>query len=356
MNKILIAAGGTGGHIIPALSIARELSRSGNQLLFIGNRNSIEEKLITGSGYDFHGINIQKLYRKLTFLHLKFPFKLIKSILDSSAVIRSYQPDMFLGTGGFVSGPVGYAAKLMKIPIFLQEQNSFPGKTTRLLAASARKIFLGTAAAQNYFSPEKVLLTGNPINPSLYESSSEIDPASLGLKKDSFKLFVIGGSQGSYFLNKSLMKIIDELLDSGIEIIWQTGSYSFDEIKQAVGSRKGIYCFDFDPDPGKYYRSADIALARCGALTLAELETCKLPALLVPLPSAAGNHQYYNGMEQVEKGIAVMLEQKDISPDRLRSDIIKLRSEAKNMVEKFGESIHTNAASTIAAYLEQLKG
>ena len=117
MKKILIAAGGTGGHIVPALSIAEELKKSGHRLLFIGNRNSIEERLITGSGFDFRPIDIQKLYRKFTLLHVKFPFKLIKSIRESVSVIRSFQPDMFLGTGGFVSGPVGYAAKLKKVPI-----------------------------------------------------------------------------------------------------------------------------------------------------------------------------------------------------------------------------------------------
>ncbi len=353
MKRILIAAGGTGGHIIPALSIAKELKQFDNELLFVGNRNSIEEKLVKAAGYDFRSISIQKLYRRFTPLHIKFPFKLVKSTFDSMKIIRDFRPDIFLGTGGFVSGPVGYAAKLKNKPIFIQEQNSYPGKTSRILASSAKKIFIGTASAQRYFPADKVLYTGNPINSSLYEDDDKLDLQAYSLRKNSFKLFVIGGSQGSYFLNKSLIPIIDDLLKENFEIIWQTGNYSYDEISRSIGNRKGIHYFAFDPTPGKYYNSADIALSRCGAITLAELETKMIPSLLVPLPSAAGNHQFYNGMEQVANKRARMLEQKDLTPEKLKSELLRLKNDQKDMKQNFGESVHLHAALTIARILNR---
>ena len=149
-KKIIIAAGGPGGHIIPAISIAKELIKEGVQILFVGNRDSMEQKLALKHNIDFAGINVQKFYRKITLTHIKFPFKLIKSIIDSRKIIRKFSPDAFLGTGGFVSGPVGYAAHLLKIPIFLQEQNSYPGATTKILSKYAVKIFLGNQNANKY--------------------------------------------------------------------------------------------------------------------------------------------------------------------------------------------------------------
>ncbi|MCD6176886.1 MAG: glycosyltransferase [Candidatus Cloacimonetes bacterium] len=157
-KKIIIAAGGTGGHIIPAISIAEELKEKGVQILFVGNRNSMEQKLTMKHNIDFAEINVQKFYRKLTFAHFKFPLKLIKSIIDSKKFIRNFKPDAFLGTGGFVSGPVGYAAHLLKVPIFLQEQNSYPGATTKILSKYAVKIFLGNQGAKNIY-PKKLQFT-----------------------------------------------------------------------------------------------------------------------------------------------------------------------------------------------------
>ncbi len=347
-KRILIAAGGTGGHIIPALSIAGELRNKGVEILFVGNKNSMEERLAAKSGIPFRGINVQKFYRKFTFTHIKFPFKLLKSIADSKKIIDEFKPDAFLGTGGFVCGPVGYAAHLKKIPIFLQEQNSFPGATIRILGKYAEKIFLGNEGAKKYFKPVKVIYSGNPININAISEIKKIDFENLGLKKDSVKLFLLGGSQGSLVLNKTLFPIIDELLENGVEIIWQIGRYSFNEFYPKVKGKKGIYAFEFTDEIGKIYNSVDFILARSGALTLAELETKKLPSILVPLPSAAGNHQYFNAMELKKKKVAEIIEQKDLDPEVLKEAIFEMKKNYKKMEESFGESKHTEAAKLIA--------
>ena len=347
-TRILIAAGGTGGHIIPALAIAKELQQRKCKILFVGNYNSLEEVLVQKSGIPFKSINVQKFYRKITFEHLKFPFKLMNSIFASKKIIKEFQPHAFLGTGGFVSGPVGFAAHLKKIQIFLQEQNSFPGATTRILAKYAQIIFLGNEGAKKYFPSEKMIISGNPINTNVISEKEKIDFEKYGLKKDSIKLLLFGGSQGSLILNNNLLKIVDDLLFEGIEIIWQAGKYSFEKIKEKVKNKKGIYIFDFSNEMGKIYNSVDFAIARAGALSLAELETKRIPSILIPLPSAAGNHQYYNASELVQKNVAEILEQKDLNPKILKEKIYKMKEKYLEMKKNFGESKHLDSAKIIA--------
>ncbi len=347
-KRILIAAGGTGGHIIPAISISKELQKRGIEILFVGNKNSMEENLVKDEAIDFRAIDVQKLYRKFTFSHIKFPFKLLKSIYDSKKIIREFKPDAFLGTGGFVSGPVGYATHLKNIPIFLQEQNSYPGLTTRKLSKYAQKIFLGNAGAEKYLKIDKLVVSGNPINSNVIKENEKIDFEKYGLKKDSFKIFLTGGSQGSVVLNKTLYPILEELLQQNIEIIWQIGKYSFDIFFPKVKEIKGIFAFEFTNEIGKIYNSVDLVICRAGALTLAELETKKIPSILIPLPSAAENHQYYNALELKNKKVAEIILQKDLNPEILKVRILEMIGKYLEMRENFGEMNHKDAATKIA--------
>ncbi len=350
-KKVIIAAGGSGGHIIPAISIAEELIKNNVDVLFVGNKNSMEQELTAKREITFKSINVQKFYRKITLAHLKFPFKLFKSIHNSKKIIRDFQPDAFIGTGGFVSGPVGYAAYLKKVPIFLQEQNSYPGATTRILSKYAEKIFLGNKGAEKYLLGNKLVFSGNPINNRITEETEKIDFAEFGLKENTTKLFLLGGSQGSMVLNKTFLPILDELLENGIEIIWQIGKYSFNEFYPKIQNKKGIYGFDFTDEIGKIYNSVDFVIARAGAISLAELETKKLPSILIPLPSAAENHQYYNAMELQGKGVAMILEQKDLTSELLKSMIYKMQNNFKDMHEKFKQTHHRESVKTIVNYI-----
>jgi UDP-N-acetylglucosamine--N-acetylmuramyl-(pentapeptide) pyrophosphoryl-undecaprenol N-acetylglucosamine transferase len=350
-KKVIIAAGGTGGHIIPAISIAEELIKNKIDVLFVGNKNSMEQELTAKREIAFKSINVQKFYRKITLAHLKFPFKLLKSIYDSKKIIRNFQPDAFIGTGGFVSGPVGYAAHLKKVPIFLQEQNSYPGATTRILSKYAEKIFLGNKGAKKYLLGNKLVFSGNPINKRIIGETEKINFAEFGLKENSTKLFLLGGSQGSVVLNKTFLPIVDELLENGIEIIWQIGKFSFDEFYPKIQNKKGIYSFDFTDEIGKIYNSVNFLIARAGAISLAELETKKLPSILIPLPSAAENHQYYNAMELQGKGVAMVLKQKDLTSESLKSAINTMQNNFKDMHENFKQTHHQDAVKTITNYI-----
>ena len=344
--KAIISAGGTGGHIIPAVAVLEALEMRKVETSYIGNLDSMEEWIVKSKNHKFYSIHVQKLYRKFTLSHIKFPFLLLKSVIDSILILKKFKPDYCVLAGGYVCGPVGIASILLKIPFYLIEQNSFPGITNRSLGKYAKQIFLGYKNAHSYFPKGKTLLTGNPINTTIMDNSEPIDPESLGLKKDTPKLFIVGGSQGSAVMNDLVLHCIDSLLDLGLEIIWQTGKNHLQNIRKMITEKQGVYVFDFSNNIGKLYDLSTYAVARAGALTLAELETKKIPSILIPLPTAAANHQYYNAKEQEEKGIALVLEQKNATPLSLLEVVKKLMQSSIN-IENI-RSIHLNAAATIA--------
>jgi len=351
MKRIIVAAGGTGGHIIPALAIAKSLQIKGCKTLYIGNKNSLEEKLAQNAGIEFRAINVQKLYRKFTFQHIKFPFKLIKSIVDSKNIIKNFEPDAVIGTGGFVSGPVGYAAYKTRTPLFLQEQNSYPGLTTRLLCKHAKQVFLGSDAAKNYLMNSNTIFSGNPINNQ--PQGEKLDLTKYGFRSGSTKLLLLGGSQGSLALNRALYPILDQLYQSNIDLIWQIGKYSYKEFSEKIQNKPGIYGFDFTNQINSIYQEADFAIARGGALSLAELEVNKLPTIIVPLPTSAGNHQHHNALEWQNNDIGILLEQKSLTPNSLLENILNLQKQISGFKENFRESIHQNSAEIIANYIMQ---
>ncbi len=356
MRKIVISGGGTAGHINPALSIAYYLKKFDWEIHYIGNKSSLEERLVNTAGYPFHPINIQKLYRRFTFAHLKFPFKLISSIIRTYIIMKKLQPCLFLGTGGFVSGPAGFSAHLLKIPIFLQEQNSFPGITTRLLAKWSENIFLGNINAKKYLPARNTQYTGNPIQPGIFNNNLTQNFRDYGLTEEKTKIFLLGGSQGSFVLNSNFALIVDKILKSGLEIIWQTGKYSFAEFQQQFGDKKGVYVFDYTDNIAALYGISKLVIARAGALTLAELETLKIPALLIPLPSAAANHQFYNAQELAEKGVAEIIEQKDLTPALLLEKIIMMIKNIELYRKKFEDTPHRGSAAKIAETINNIFG
>ncbi len=346
-KRIIVSAGGTGGHIIPALQICLELQKNNFEVYYIGNKDSLEEKIIKSNHIRFFGIDVQKLYREITLQHLKFPFKLVKSIIQCIVILRKIQPDCVIGTGGFVSGPVGIAAIFCKTPLFLQEQNSYPGITSRFLGLFAKRIYLGYKIARIYFNEEKTLFTGNPISLKLLQSEETINYEAYGLSKESVKLLIIGGSQGSEFINNLVIKNLDFLLNMGIELIWQTGVKQLESIKMKTIDRKGVYLFDFSTEMHKIYNSVDLSISRAGALILAELEVKKIPSIIIPLPSAAGNHQLRNAKEFQLKGYGHVLEQKNIQNfQRIFSLFFECVDEKK---EKFKYSNHLEASTNIVS-------
>ncbi len=334
MKKAVISAGGTGGHILPAISIAKELIENGWEVHYIGNNDSMEERLVNQVGIPFLSINVQKLYRRITIKHLKFPFLLFNSYVKCVKYFKSIKPDIYIGCGGFVSGPAGLAAVRLKVPVYLQEQNSYPGITTRYLSKHAIKIFTAYDAAKAYLKTDSVLNIGNPTGVDI-KNTELLNFEENNLSRDSIKLLVLGGSQGSVVINNLIESCIDELLNRGIEIIWQTGKNNFATLDKKYKGRRGLLLFDFTDKMNEMYNSSDIIVARAGALTLSEIQIKKIPSILIPLPTAAENHQYFNAKELADKGMVRMIEQKDLAKDAFLNLVDEILMNKESFISSF---------------------
>lgn len=351
--RIIIGAGGTGGHIIPAIGIALELSQRHWDIAFIGNKHSMEEGIVHKYQFRFMKIHVQKIYRKLTFEHLKFPFLFFNSLLLCLMYINKFRPDAVLCTGGFVSGPVAIAAIILGVPLYIQDGNNYPGLTTRMLSRYAKKVFIASEFAKRYLKADSCVITGNPLLKYEKIDTRQIKWESYNLSPTSLKLFVIGGSQGSVIINKIVGKCLDELLKRNIEVIWQTGKTHKSTIVSKYGSIKGVHIFDFTDKMSQYYQMADIAISRAGALSIAELEEHRIPAIFIPLPTAAENHQYKNAVTQVEKGVGLIVEQKLLTVNNLMDSIAKILSNIQSYKENLKLLPENHASQTIADIIEQ---
>lgn len=351
--RLLIGAGGTGGHIIPALAIALALSDKEWNIVFVGNQASMEETLVRKHGFTFLPINVQKLYRRLTIAHLKFPLLFGKSIIQSINYIIKYNPDAVLCTGGFVSGPVALGCIIMRKRLYFQDGNSYPGLTTRFLSRFTKHVFIASDTARQYLQKADCVMTGNPIFKYPKLERKAIDWSKYNLRPDTKKLFIIGGSQGSVIINKVVIECMDELLTQKIELIWQTGKNYFQRIKDKVADTKGVHCFDFTDKMSEYYQMADFAISRAGALSIAELQEHAIPAIFIPLPTAAENHQYINAIAQAEKGLGLVLQQKELTPQTLITAIKQLFSLADSIKSKFAALPPNNATQIISEIIDK---
>jgi len=351
--KILFGAGGTGGHIIPALAIAHELAFRGWEIAFIGNKNSMEQSIVEKHGYAFTPIHVQKIYRRFTLRHIMFPFLFVASISKSLSCVRRYHPDAILCTGGYVSGPVAIAAKLLNYIIYFQDGNSFPGLTTRLMSGAAKHIFIASDAARRHLKSADCILTGNPLLKYEPLDKTGIDWNSLNLHKNTIKLFIIGGSQGSSIINKVIGDCVPELLEQGIELIWQTGKAHLQDISEKYSDKPGLHMFGFTDRMSEFYQMADLAIARAGALSIAELEEHRVPTIFIPLPSAAENHQYKNAITQQQKGLGTVLEQKLLSRQSLLEAIKEIIANRDEFANKLASLPPNDATSQIADIIER---
>ncbi|MFO7616406.1 MAG: undecaprenyldiphospho-muramoylpentapeptide beta-N-acetylglucosaminyltransferase [Bacteroidales bacterium] len=315
--RIILSGGGTGGHIFPAIAIANGIRERmpEAEILFVGARGKMEMEKVPRAGYPITGLPITAFHRSLTWKNLLFPFRLLVSLLMAGRIIRRFRPDLVIGTGGFASGPVLRVATRRGIPTLLQEQNSFPGVTNRILAEKVNRICVAYEGMERYFPSVKIVLTGNPVRQGL------IAP---GLSRtDSFGYFgfdpaipavlVFGGSQGARTLNLTIAAHLKEIAASGVQMIWQTGVTFHETAKSLLEkeSASGIRVFDFINEMDKAYSVADLVVCRSGAITLSELAIVGKPAILVPFPAAAADHQTKNARAFAEAGAAILVADKN---------------------------------------------
>lgn len=309
--KVLISGGGTGGHIFPAIAIANTIKsvQPDTEFLFVGAHGKMEMEKVPAAGYKIIGLNITGIQRKLSLSNLAFPFKLMGSLLKARSIIKSFNPDVVVGVGGFASGPVLRMATWMGVPSLIQEQNSFAGITNRWVASSVSRACVAYEGMEKFFPKDRIKFTGNPVRKEVVEIEGKREQALLkfGLKPDKPVLLIIGGSLGARSINRALDKHLSQLLDNNIQVIWQTGKFFKDESVRlkAKFDNAPVVITEFIYEMDLAYAAADVVVSRAGAIAVSELCLVGKPTVLVPFPFAAEDHQTKNAMALVDTGAAI---------------------------------------------------
>ena len=311
--RVLLSGGGTGGHIFPAIAIANEIKKQkpDTEFLFVGANGRMEMEKVPACGYKITGLNITGLQRKLSFSNLLFPFKLIESAIKAKKIIKEFKPDVAIGTGGYASGPALNAAAKTGIPCIIQEQNSYPGITNKILSKKVKYICVAYEGMEKFFPKEKIILTGNPIRKDVFNTSEKRNEAIdfFNLSKSKKTILVIGGSLGARTINESIFDGIEKIKGKGIQLIWQTGKSFSERAKEKTlqYSKENIHSFDFISRMDLAYAVADIVVSRAGASSISELCAVQAPCILVPSPNVAEDHQTKNAMALSGRNAAIMI-------------------------------------------------
>jgi len=316
-HKFILSGGGTGGHIYPAIAIANELkSRFPEaEILFVGAKDKMEMQKVPQAGYEIKGLWIAGLQRKLTLQNAMFPFKLVDSLLKSRKIIKEFKPDVVIGTGGFASGPLLNVANSMNIPTVIQEQNSYPGITNKLLSKKANSICVAYDNLDRFFPKEKIVLTGNPVRQDLLDIQSKREEAIEYFKLDATKktVLVLGGSLGARRINQLIEKELDKFLSLNVQVIWQCGKFYLEDYKKY--NQHNVQVVAFIERMDLVYAAADVVISRAGASSVSELCIVGKPVIFIPSPNVAEDHQTKNAQAIVDKKGAILLKEAQLDED-----------------------------------------
>jgi len=355
--NIIISGGGTGGHIFPAIAVADALRNlvPGANILFVGASGKMEMQKVPSAGYKIIGIPVRGLQRRITIANLAFPFRLLASMVMAWNIIRSFKPDVVAGFGGYASGPLLRMAISAGIPAVIQEQNSYPGITNKLLAKKVQKICVAYEGMERYFPAEKIVLCGNPVRTDIRNANTKKQEATeyFGLKPNTRTLLVTGGSLGARTINESIHKHIDLLIENEIQLIWQCGRayYPFIVEQAHTYKEKGVCIREFINRMDLAYAMADLVVSRGGAIAIAELCATAKPAIIIPSPNVAEDHQTHNAMALVKKDAVLMIADAT-AKESLGSKVLELLNDERKLLklsENISKSAFDNAAESIAA-------
>jgi UDP-N-acetylglucosamine--N-acetylmuramyl-(pentapeptide) pyrophosphoryl-undecaprenol N-acetylglucosamine transferase len=354
--KVIISGGGTGGHIFPAIAIANALKaiNASIEILFVGAKGRMEMEKVPAAGYKIDSLWISGLQRRFTLDNLSFVFKVMSSVLKSHRIINRFKPDVVVGVGGYASGPLLYAASQRRIPALIQEQNSYPGITNKLLARKVSRICVAYNGMEKYFPKEKILLTGNPVRQDILSLEGKRPRAAEFFKLDATKktVLVIGGSLGARTINESIKSLISTFDEKDIQLIWQTGKTYYEQAKEAVAGVKnqGISVHDFISKMDYAYAIADVVVSRSGASSVSELSLVNKPAILIPSPNVAEDHQTKNAMALVTHNAALLIKDNEAKSTlgNVLFDLIEDDKKRIKLQENIARLAFTNSADVIA--------
>ena len=334
-GRIIIAGGGTGGHIFPAIAIANALRRKDPtvSILFVGAKGKMEMEKVPQAGYEIIGLDIAGFNRSSLLKNLTLPFKILKSMGQASKVMNDFNPDVVVGVGGYASFPMLRIAQKIGIPTIIQEQNSYAGKTNKLLGKKAMKICVAYDGMEKFFPAHKIKKTGNPVRETIENITVSRTEGlkHFSLEEDKKTLLVIGGSLGAKSVNEAIEKHIDKLLKNNIQLIWQTGKNFVHKAAEQAVDHRSVWVNDFISQMEYAYAAADLVVSRAGALAIAELCVVKKPVLFVPYPHAAEDHQTVNALSLVNQNAALMVPDGE-ALDKVVPMVIELaKDEARQM-------------------------
>lgn len=349
-----MSGGGTGGHIFPAIAIANALKARvpDSEFLFVGAEGRMEMEKVPAAGYKIVGLWISGLQRKLTLANLSFPFKVISSLFRAKKILRSFKPDAVIGTGGYASGPMLRVASKAGIPTLIQEQNSFPGITNRVLSKRVNRICVAYQGMEKYFPKEKIVFTGNPVRQDILNLQGKHIRAMefFGLSADKKTLLVIGGSLGARTINLAIASGIKEIVEAGYQVIWQTGKTFLPQAKTATQGLTGVFVSDFITKMDLSYAAADLVVSRAGASSVSELCIVGKASVLVPSPNVAEDHQTKNAKALVNEGAALLVTDAEAG-EKLVKKVIELfsdESQRTSLEVKIKQLATPNSADLIA--------
>jgi len=361
--KVIISGGGTGGHIFPAISIANAIKehRRDAEILFVGAKGKMEMEKVPEAGYEIIGLPIRGIQRKLDLSNLGVPFLLLQSIYLSFKTLRKFKPNAVVGVGGYASAAVVFAASLMGIKTIIQEQNSYPGVTNKILGKMVNVVCVAFEGMQKYFPEKKIKLLGNPIRQDIIsgfnKKTEAIDHFNLNPNKKT--LLAVGGSLGARTINNCVKSIFSLVQNHHLQIVWQCGKFEFEKLKKELdeNSVSGVHLHQFIKEMDLAYACADLMISRAGAISISEITALGIPSVLIPSPNVAEDHQTKNARALSEEGAALLLKDHEAS-DKIK-DVIESLLQDQYKLEDIKQKLksvysNTNAARDIASEINQL--
>jgi UDP-N-acetylglucosamine--N-acetylmuramyl-(pentapeptide) pyrophosphoryl-undecaprenol N-acetylglucosamine transferase len=352
-GRVIIAGGGTGGHIFPAIAIAKALTRNaaGIEILFVGAKGKMEMEKIPQAGFRIIGIDIEGFNRSSLIKNIGLPFKIIRSMFQVRNILKLFKPNAVIGVGGYSSFPVLRYAQQKGIPTFIHEANSFAGKTNILLGKKAVRIFVASDGMEKFFPAQKITITGNPVRDAIIKNIDRQESINyFGLNPGKKIVLASGGSLGAKGINEAIEANIEEFEKNDVQLIWQTGKPFSERAKQITAGKQNIWTKDFITQMEYAYGAADIVISRAGAMAIAELCVVKKPVVFVPFPFAAENHQTVNAQNLVSKNAGLMIKDSEAKEKLVKTaiDLVKDEKKQQELKENIGKLAITDADEIVA--------
>lgn len=338
--RVIMTGGGTGGHIYPAVAIADKIKEKhpDAEILFVGTTRGLEKDLVPRNGYPIEFITVSGFNRKNLLKNFKTVKDLAKGNMEAKAIIKKFKPDIVIGTGGYVCGPVVRAAAKMGIPSYIHEQNAFPGMTNKLLEKHVKKVFIAFEAATEYFKcKDKLVVTGNPVRKTFFEADRKAAREKLGIPQDAFMVMSFGGSQGAKKINDTMFPVMEAFNGKeGTYLVYGTGKYYYKSTLEKVSAKNielkdNVQIKEYIDNMDQYIAAADLIVSRAGALAVSEITVCGRASVLVPSPNVTGNHQYYNAKAVADVGGAILVVEDEFTDELLLSAVFDLMNNREKL-------------------------